>query len=521
MGRTPKQEANTTLMNTITVTFPQVKINLSINSINFNTLENMVFDITQGIGRKVLEKTLFDIDNKLRDERPKGKLKNTGKRQKYFMTRLGDIRYRRTRYIDKTTGKSRYLLEEKLGIKINQRISLMRAKIEMFIASVTTYRLAKDNVELLTGYRRSHEAIRQSVMKEAERIIAHERYSIEKTRNLKDEESNSKNPGGIAHMEADSAFIRYQRRRKRKGRVYKLKTTRRRRRRRSIEVKLGIGYTDKVKRYKRGRGKALKLKDKFIYTSIESGKTFMENLSLIAERKLSLSKAKAIIFGGDGGAYIQAGIKDYFTGAVYVLCKFHLKRNIKRALSLKPGMQLKLNNLINSDKLDAALSTLNRIIGQTRDTKKKKAIKDLRTYIEQNKKGINPIRRIEDKGLRDRIKGTGAMESNVDKFIAHRFKKRGMSWSVKGALGLLKVKETIANGEWDSWWSDKRDEKIEINPEPLKQLTAKNFWKKNERNAPYLVEAAIPALEGPDQNEPWARVLKQLQSIDYYKQKTG
>jgi len=505
-------------MGTIAVTFPRVKINLNINDINFNTLENMAFDVTQRIGRKVLEKALYDIDDKLRSERPKRELVNAGKRQKYFMTRLGDIRYKRTRYIDKTTGKSRYLLEEKLGLKINQRTSLIRAKIEMFIASITTYRATEENTELLTGYKRSHEAIRQSVIKEAERIIAHERYSIEKAKNPKDEESNFQNPTGIAHMEADSAFIRFQRRRKRKGRVYRLKTTRlRRRRRRSIEIKLGIGYTDKVKRYKNGRGKSLKLKDKFTYTAIESGKTFMENLSLIAERKLSLSKAKAIIFGGDGGAYIQTGIKDYFTGAIYVLCKFHLKRNIKRALSLKPDMQLKINSLINSDKLDEALSTLNRIIGQTKDGKKKKAIKDLRTYIEQNRKGINPIKRIEDKGLKNRIKGTGAMESNVDKFIAHRFKKRGMSWSVKGALSLLKVKETIANGEWDSWWHNKRGENIEINTEPLKQLTAKNFWKKNERNMPYLVEATIPALEGPDQNEPWAKVVRQLQSIDYYK----
>ena len=37
-------------MNTITVTFPQVKVNLNINELNFNTLENMVFDMSQQIG---------------------------------------------------------------------------------------------------------------------------------------------------------------------------------------------------------------------------------------------------------------------------------------------------------------------------------------------------------------------------------------------------------------------------------------------------------------------------------------
>jgi len=505
-------------MDTISVTFPQVKINIKLSDVTFNTLENMVFDIIQRIGRKVLEKALFDIDNKLRDERPRGTLANTGKRQKYFLTRLGDIRYKRTRYIDKATGKARYLLEEKLRLKPNQRISLVRAKIEMFIASLTTYRSTKENTELLTGYKRSHEAIRQSVIKEAGRIIAHEKYSIGKTKRMANEDGNTQKSCDIAHLEADSAFIRLQRRRKRRGKLYKLKVTRhRRRRRRSIEIKLGIGYTDKVKRYKTGRGKSLKLKDKFTYASIDSGKTFMEHLSLIAENRLGLSKAKAIIFGGDGGSYIQSGIRDYFTNAVYVLCKFHLKRNIKRALPLKPKTQVMINVLIAKNKIDKALSLITGLINRAKDRKKKKLLKDLHTYISQNKEGINPIRRIEDKTLRDRVKGTGAMESNVDKFVAHRFKKRGMSWSVQGAISLLKVKETIANGEWDKWWSCKRDEPIEINTEPLKQLTAKSFWKKNERNAPYLVEAAIPALGGPDQNEPWARVLRQLQSVDYYK----
>jgi hypothetical protein len=92
-----------------------------------------------------------------------------------------------------------------------------------------------------------------------------------------------------------------------------------------------------------------------------------------------------------------------------------------------------------------------------------------------------------------------------------------MSWSPKGALSLLKVKETIANNEWDGWWHEKRDEKIEINPVPLKQLTAKDLWKKSGNRIQSLIEAEIPALYGPDRNEPWAKVLRQLQDIDYYK----
>jgi hypothetical protein len=108
------------------------------------------------------------------------------------------------------------------------------------------------------------------------------------------------------------------------------------------------------------------------------------------------------------------------------------------------------------------------------------------------------------------------MESNVDKFIAHRFKKRGMSWSPKGAISLLKVKQTIANNEWDSWWQDKRDEKIEI-IEPIRQLTAQYFMRKGRHNKPWLMEVPIPALSGRDRNHRWVKVIKELQEIDYYK----
>jgi len=73
----------------------------------------MIFEISQNIARKVFEKVITDIDNYLRKNRERGKLKNTGKREKYFLTRFGDILYLRTRYKDKKTGKSCYLLDKK------------------------------------------------------------------------------------------------------------------------------------------------------------------------------------------------------------------------------------------------------------------------------------------------------------------------------------------------------------------------------------------------------------------------
>jgi len=38
----------------------------------------------------------------------------------------------------------------------------------------------------------------------------------------------------------------------------------------------------------------------------------MKKLSLVAEERLSLSKVKKVLFGGDGDSWITSGIKDYF-----------------------------------------------------------------------------------------------------------------------------------------------------------------------------------------------------------------
>ena len=86
---------------TITIIFPEVKVKIPIKGLTFDIIENMLFEILQNIARKVFEKALTGIDDYLRNKRERGKLKNTGKREKYFLTRFGDILYARTRYKDR------------------------------------------------------------------------------------------------------------------------------------------------------------------------------------------------------------------------------------------------------------------------------------------------------------------------------------------------------------------------------------------------------------------------------------
>jgi hypothetical protein len=472
-------------MDTITITFPEVKVKIPIKGLTFDILEDMLFEILQSIARKVFEKAIIDIDNYLRHKRERGELKNTGKREKYFLTRFGDILYARTRYKDKDN-QSHYLLDEALSTKKNQRISLSRAMIECFLSTLSSYREVVNQARLLLGNFRSHEAIRRSVIKEGSLINENQEKKLKQIENL---DYPDKDAPDTAYLEADATYIRLQNRGKKE----------------KLEVKLGVGYIGKEARYSTGKSKRLTEK----FTFIGTGKDFMKKLSLIAEERLSLSKVKKVIFGGDGDSWITSGIKDYFSSATYILDLYHLYKKFKEFLGRRKEEQKVIKDLLLSNQIDQGLSVIDQLIRNSYDLKEKDNLVKLYTYLSRNRQGISNQVKLKDQ----EIESAGAIESNINKVIAARFKKRGMSWSKPGALALLKIKETILNNEWDDWWRTERERNIEVGRyQP--PLSASYF--KKETEASPVIEVTIPALSGPDQGKPWVGVLRKLSRVGYF-----
>ena len=474
-------------MDTIAITFPEVKVNTEIKDLTFDSIEDMIFEISQNIACRVFEKALTDIDNYLRIKRERRELKNTGKRKKYFLTRFGDIFYSRTRYKDKK-GKARYLLDEALSISKNQRISLSRARIECFLSSLSSYREVVEGIRLLIGGPRCHEAIRQSVIKEGELIIENQEKKLKQIENLN---YPDKEAPDTAYLEADATYISLQHR----GKKEKEK----------LEVKLGVGYTGKEARYSSGKSKRLKEK----FTFVGMGKDFIEKLSLLAEERLSLSKVKKVIFGGDGDSWIISGLGDYFPSATYLLCFYHLFKRLRECLGRRKEEQKTIKDLLLSNQIDMALLKIDQMIRSPYDQKEKDNLVKLYTYISRNRLGITNHFKLKDK----EIERTGAIESNINKVIASRFKKRGMSWSEKGALSLLKIKETILNNQWDIWWGTERERNIKVGK--YKPPLPASYFKKETETSP-LIEVSLPALSGPDQGKPWVGVLRKLSEAGYY-----
>lgn len=485
-------------MKSIAIKFPGIKIKISREELDFTKLEEIVFEVTRHIGREVVAKTLEEIDEQLMKERLRGKLSNRGKREKYLGTRLGDVRYKRRAY--KEVGKEgyRYLLEEELGIKKNQRVSKSREEIESLVAFVSGgYRKAEELMEKLVGCSRSFESIRREAIREGEEIKRHEEAEIWRVREQKEEYKGEESE--VVYIEADGTGLKLQRGKKKRGK------------RRGTEIKLGIGYRGWEDRYKSGKKKAKKLKGKFIYGGIERGEDFMEKLSLIGEKELGISKAKEVVVGGDGAEWIENNIRGYFgEGAIYQLCRYHLNREIKWALGYDREVEKEVRRLVVREEIDRAIELIEREVKNGHGEKEK--LRALQFYIADNREGINGIKKLKDRKIKGEIRKTGAIEGNIDKVISNRFKKRGMSWSVRGAEGLLKVGTKILNGKWEEWWEKERGEKIEIKREDIKGLIPANIWEENRDRK--VAEIKISCLHGPHQGRPWVEVIRKLTGID-------
>ena len=171
-------------MKTITLEFKPVKIKIPAKDLTLETLEEMIFDIRQEIGKRAFVEALRGYDEVLAKSRQRGKLKNICKKSKYLHTRVGEIQYKRRLYRDRETGKARYLLDEALKIDRNQRMSLKMVQLMGILASIGPYRSAEEQLKRLLGLRWSHEGIRQAVIREGKRIEEQEEKEYRKIKEL-------------------------------------------------------------------------------------------------------------------------------------------------------------------------------------------------------------------------------------------------------------------------------------------------------------------------------------------------
>ena len=225
--------------------------------------------------------------------------------------------------------------------------------------------------------------------------------------------------------------------------------------RKHYEVKSGIAYRG----WRSVGDDRYELVDKRVYAHASEKIPFWVGAGIEWGKQYALEGVKLFVVGGDGANWIRSGTEEF-----------------GRALM--------------SAAVPAETTT---------------AIRD-REYVESNLRGGVDWRNRVPNAPPD-ARSLGTMESNGDKLTANRMKKRGMSWTIRGAHCMAKVIQLNRNSELSKFCRSRRrcDRR-----EPDDLPTHQRHEAVSKTRVSDWAEVSVPALSGPHSYRPWAHSLRNL-----------
>lgn len=348
--------------------------------------------------------------------------------QKNILTPLGSITFIRTRFQNKKTGETAYLLDRILGWEPHTRISGGAAAGMLAAAAQASYEKAGGNA--CQGQER---VSRETVMR---RVHSTEAPSEGR------KEASEKRKAEYLYVEADEDHIALQYKEKKgdvrrykghadNGQIVKL-------------VYVHEGYADGGEDKKR---KALKNVVYFggLYRGKDNEKLWKEVKEYI-ERQYETEGIKKIYFQSDGGGWMKKGME--MLGAEFVLDEFHIQKYIRKMARLaadggveeeREAAEKKLQEWIqngNRKKLEEWAAQAGAGLGE----KGGKKLMESWKYIKNNWQGIR--RRIKQE---EGVIGSST-EGHISHVLSARMSSRPMGWSRQGADSLSHIRIYWKNG---------------------------------------------------------------------------
>ena len=263
------------------------------------------------------------------------------------------------------------------------------------------------------------------------------------------------------------------------------------------EVKSAIAYRG----WRRMDEDRHELVGKRVYTHGDAAIAFWEGASLEWAKRYALDRVKLFVVGGDGANWIRRGVEE-FGNAVFQLDGFHLSRACGRGYGRKLGKAI--YNAIRSGSEGYARALMCAAVAAETS-----GAAGYREYVESNLvNGVDWRNRVSNAPPEARSLGT--MESNGDKLTANRMKKRGTSWSIRGANRMAKVIQLCRNGELSRLC---RRRPVH-GPGRGRSRPPARDRARGRTSASDWAEASVPVLSGPHSSRPWTTELRRLIRLD-------
>jgi len=443
-------------------------------------LEKQILNKAMAWAREIFKHILEQIDNLIRHHRP-ASLRIIHKRSTWYRTRLGAIRVTRRQYQGED-GSYRYLLDEVLGMAKYRHTTVAVEEIACRLAAEMPFRTSAEFLNRTTPIDLSHQTIHRFV----QTAVAHSQNTADKATTWfaqTGELPQSKNRKVNRLMiEADGVMLPLQREAARK-----------------TEVKLGIAY-EGWRKIGKDRYSTV---NKTYYADSTGTNAFWTGMAVKLHQRNDLSATHHVV-GGDGAAWVKEGA-EYF-GGQYQLCRYHLNRALCHTLGYDRELLHSVQQACKQGKFADVLTRLKETANRARGDKAKE-IRRLIRYITSNASGLQDYRETpgQHEGM---LRGTGAIEGNIDKLIARRMKNQGMSWSPQGIRRMVWLRIIIREGTLTKCLRSRDSETTPV-PLPEKRVNRVIDRTLNDNYAGYF-NAELPALSGPHASRPWVKMLKSL-----------
>jgi hypothetical protein len=326
-----------------------------------------------------------------------------------IITVFGAVRVKRRLYQD-GKGDYRFLLDEKMGLDKGCHVSPKVKDLSTFISSHFPFQRSEEILGAILPSGISHTSIHRLVAKATDSCLGAEEEEMEDVYAAGIVLESEGRVVSYLFFEADGTNITLQREERKRA-----------------EVKAGIAYE--------GWGKVSKnrcrVRGKTVYSGIMDGDRFWEAFSLALAKKYDLSKVSRVIVGGDGAPWAKEGAELF--GGIYELDKFNLKRALSQTLDSWLAMEV-YQACIRGEVNKAARLLIE--VQQKAVNEEAKELARLRGYLMKDSFGLRDYR-LEVAG--DGLRGLGAIQANVDKLVANRMNKRGMSWTIRGAQKMARL----------------------------------------------------------------------------------
>jgi hypothetical protein len=451
---------------TIRVSEREVKIE---NEIGIGDMEETIKGIMLEAGQQALGMGIKAIDDRIAEKIPRG-WQNVGTEERWIVSSIGALRYRRRVYLDENKQR-RKPLDEILRVERYGRVSERVQEMGSSLACMGTYRLAASQLSWLIKTPISHSAVQRMVWTIGNRIADGEEAERRRVFESGGQIQSGKVKAPVLYGESDGVWVHLQREKHK-----------------SAEVRVAILSTG---RKQIGKDR-YRLENKRCITAIGlNAEMWQEQIVREAHLTYDLSQTQILISGGDGNQWLRQSFDRMDIQQEFVLDRFHLHRAARRAFQDRAEAKHMVTRL-RREGFDAIHAELRKQIEQA-EGKRKDKLKDFYKYVCNNQDGLLDLEQ-----RRFTLPASlGGIEGNVDKLVVHRMKGRGCSWRLPGLRAMLALCRNCNQLKLHAYHylPTQAPEKI------IRRLP--NL----EVEYSEAIQKSMPIFRGPDQDKPWVKSL--------------